>query len=146
LLAIAVLFSSTGFACPSFDGNYSCSGDGIDQSLDIQTRSEQGVTIYTVDKTDITADGKPRNLFFMGGFYEVTAACKSASSVSISIKMNGGIGDNDACFQQAWSYVYNTNWTAKGSQIEETHVGLTVCADGRVASEDLRGAMACLKK
>ncbi len=139
------VLSLSAAACPTFNGTYACQGDGIEQTLTLSTSSVNGVTAYKVDGTEILADGTYRKIDYMGGQFDVAASCRGQTA-TLNIRLDGGKGDSEACGNQSWHLIYTTNWTPNGINITETHSGATVCADGKVVPEDMRGSMICIRK
>lgn len=138
------LISASAFACPTYNGTYECSGDGIEQTLNVKTVMVNGIPQYSIDETQILADGAYHKVNFMGGQYDMSATCKTPDTLTVNVLLDGGDGDSDECGAQKWNLLYTLNWTPKGANISETHSSSTVCQDGKVFPSGVQGSMTCV--
>lgn len=147
LIGLTALMSS-GFAmaaCPSYNGNFMCKGEGIEQAMTLKTEEVNGVYQYSLDTTTVIADGVVRPVEFQGGIFDMAATC-AEDHVTVKIQFPGGEGDNEACGAEKWDLFYTLNFQPNGPNITETHHSDAVCASGKVVPSEEKGTLECVRQ
>ncbi len=144
LFSIVAMVSVTASAvCPSYSGKYMCTGDGIEQEMNLKTEEVNGQYQYTLDDAIVLADGVTRPVNFQGGLYDISASC-SEDNVTVKVLFPGGEGDNEACGVEKWNLLYTLVFAPAGLNINETHYSEAVCESGKVVPTEERGNLVCV--
>lgn len=146
VMSFVSLLSISALACPTFNGEYECKGEGMEQTLNVKTEVVNGVHQYSLDDTTVIADGQFRKVNFQGGLYDMAASCKN-QTLDVKILFDGGEGDSPECGTQKWNLLYVLSFTENGKNITENHAASLMCEDGKTfPTDDMTGSMNCVKK
>lgn len=143
VLFVSIFSMTTQAACPSYSGKYLCSGDGIDQEINLKTEMVGDQYQYTLDDAVVLADGVTRPVNFQGGIYDISATC-AEDNVTVKVLFPGGEGDNEACGADKWDLLYTLMFSPNGANIAETHYSDAVCGNGTVVPSDEKGSLNCV--
>jgi hypothetical protein len=143
VMALGLAAFSAQANCPNYTGKYLCSGDGIEQEMNLKTEIVDGKYQYTLDDAVVVADGVTRPVDFQGGIYDIAATC-SANDVTVKVLFPGGEGDNEACGAEKWNLLYTLSFSPAGTNINETHYSEAICESGKVIPTEERGTLSCV--
>jgi hypothetical protein len=132
IAALGLLLSSAAFACPQISGTFHCNSDQPEDIV-VQTRVENGVTIYNYNGQDIIADGVQRDYSSQGTTVKLAATCNDTTFTmqsqmsSINIAEVGAFLCNGPASDQA---DIKTDYSVDGTNIKEVGTAAIHCADG----------------
>lgn len=143
VLAVAFSWNMAHAGCPSYSGKYLCTGDGIEQEMNLKTDMVDGKYQYTLDDAIVLADGVTRPVNFQGGLFDISATC-TETDVTVKVLFPGGEGDNEACGAEKWNLLYSLIFSPAGLNINETHYSEAICESGKLVPTEEKGALSCV--
>ncbi len=131
ILGLTTLMSAMAMAatCPNYNGAFLCKNENMEQPMNIRTEVVDGVYHYSLDNSQVIADGVTRPVEYQGGVFDMSATCNE-EKVTVKIVLPGGEGDNESCGAEKWDLLYTLNFHPHGNNITEKHHSDTVCGSG----------------
>ncbi|MCB0407618.1 MAG: hypothetical protein KDD34_05390, partial [Bdellovibrionales bacterium] len=81
ILSMVALLSASAFACPEFNGTYTCTSEGQSGQMEIKTYQENGIYVYETDGDKLYADGQERPVQEEDLVGTMSATCSGSSLV-----------------------------------------------------------------